>query len=163
RAAQGVYLCTLSEAGHFDVEAECAVDDPSFVVLHPRLPLAYAVNETPARQGGVAVIGIDGDRLSVRQRVESAGDTPWHLCVLPDANALAVAHYHSGTISVFGIDEDGAFTGAHQSWHHEGGAGHVKRQETAHPHCAVARPSALYVTDLGQDLIVSYAFGSWRE
>jgi 6-phosphogluconolactonase len=163
RDARGVYLCTLTDTGRLDVKAECMVDDPSFIVLHPRLPLVYVVNEAPAQQGGVAVIGIDGDRLRVRQQVESAGDVPCHLCVLPDARALAVVHYHSGTITVFGLDDDGLFTGVRQSWRHEGGAGHSTRQESAHPHCAVARPQALCVTDLGQDAIVSYAFDSWRE
>lgn len=163
RAARGVYLCTLTAAGRFDVHDVCAADDPSFIVLHPRLPLAYAVNETDAKRGGVSAIAIAGGHLRTAQRIDSGGHLPCHLSVLPGARALAVVHYGCGTISVFELDEDGALTGARKSWRHAGAARHSPRQASAHPHCVIAGRAALYVTDLGQDCVVAYTIDAARE
>jgi 6-phosphogluconolactonase len=163
RASRGVYLGTMDASGRIDIHDVCASPDPSFVVVHPQLPLAYAVNETPQGHGELSVIAIDGDRLHGRQRISSEGHLPCHLVLLRAARALAVAHYGCGTINVFELDVDGALTGARESWRHEGAAGFSSRQQTAHPHCIVAGSGAMYVTDLGQDCVVSYADTSSAE
>jgi 6-phosphogluconolactonase len=161
--ARGVYLCTLTAAGRVDVRGVCPADDPSFIGLHPHLPLAYAVNETDAPHGGLSVIEIVGDRLHVRQRIDSGGHLPCHLSVLPGARAVAVVHYGCGTINVFELDGDGALTGACRSWRHVGATGHSRRQASAHPHCVIVGRAATYVTDLGQDCVVAYATDLSRE
>jgi 6-phosphogluconolactonase len=164
RRARGVYLCALDEDGRIDVLDVCACADPSFIVLHPRLPLAYAVNEPPAGHGGISVIEVEGDRLSLRATTETPGRLPCHLAVLPGAAELAVAHYGCGTLAVFGLAADGSLTGARQVWRHGGGTGLSKRQATAHPHCIVATATHLYVTDLGEDRVVAYVHGeAWVE
>ena len=134
--------------------------DPSFVVLHPRLPLAYAVNETPTDHGAVSVVAIDGDRLVARQRVDSEGHLPCHLALLDDARRLAVAHYGCGTIAVFDLDADGALTEGAQTWRHSGASTHPRRQASAHPHYVLVGERGVYVTDLGQDCVVQYAGGT---
>ena len=93
-AAIGVYLCGLDGAGQVRVRGVCAADDPSFLVRHPRLPLAYAVNEAPAGHGGVSVLAVDvvQRRIDVRQRVTSGGEAPCHVAIAPDASGLIVVH-----------------------------------------------------------------------
>jgi 6-phosphogluconolactonase len=164
RQARGVYLCTLAADGRVDVLDVCACDDPSFVVCHPHLPLAYAVNELPAGHGGISVIEIGDGRLSLRSTIETPGRLPCHLALLPGAAELAVAHYGCGTLAVFGLDAGGMPSDQRRVWRHRGGSGHTPRQATAHPHCVVAVGTRLYVTDLGQDRLVAYARGDgWRE
>ncbi len=162
-SSKGLYLCVLDATGRIGVLDVCAVADPSFVVVHPRLPLAYAVNETPGRNGGVSVVQIDGNRLSARQRVDSQGQLPCHLALLDDASALAVVHYGCGTVAVFQLDHNGALTGAHRTVRHEGSSVDRRRQTSAHPHCVVVRGASIYVTDLGQDHIIQYHAGSLSE
>jgi len=157
RASQGLYLCTMDAAGRIDVLDACPLPDPSFVVLHPRLPLAYAVNETPDDPGGLSVIAIVDARLVARQRVSSGGHLPCHLALLADASALAVAHYGCGTVGVFALDDHGRLTGDGYSRRHEGASVHPRRQASAHPHCVAVGAHGAYVTDLGQDCIVRYA------
>lgn len=163
RDARGVYLCTMSASGRIDILDECAMRDPSFVVLHPALPVAYAVNETPDPHGGLSVIDIDGDHLALRQQLNSGGHLPCHLSVVSGAHALAVTHYGCGTINVFALDSSGALTGERATWVHEGAAGHSSRQRAAHPHCVIEGRNALYITDLGQDIVVAYGVEPWRE
>jgi 6-phosphogluconolactonase len=163
RTARGVYLCSMDPAARIDVHDVCASPDPSFVVVHPRLPLAYAVNETPDGDGELSVISIDGDRLHARQRSSSAGHLPCHLALVREARALAVTHYGCGAVNVFELDSAGALTGARETRRHEGAAGHSRRQKSAHPHCVVGRSNAMYVTDLGQDCVACYAGDVLRE
>jgi 6-phosphogluconolactonase len=161
--SKGLYLCALDASGRIDVLDVCAVDDPSFVVAHPRLPLAYAVNETRGQDGGVSVVDIAGDRLTVRQRVDSLGQLPCHLALLHDARAVAVVHYGCGTVATFQLDHDGALTGVHRTVRHAGASVDSRRQASAHPHCVVIRGASAYVTDLGQDCIIQYRADSLSE
>src|SRR4029079_295603 len=92
RASRGLYLCAMDPSGRIDVVDACEMADPSFVVLHPTLALAYVVNETPTGHSCVSAGGIR-DRLEPRQRVDSEGELPCHLAVLDGGLGLAVAHY----------------------------------------------------------------------
>ncbi len=156
RASRGLYLCAMDANGDIGVLAECQTPDPSFVVLHPRLPMAYVANETPADPGGVALVELGRDHLIERQRVSSEGHAPCHLALLGDT-ALAVAHYGCGTISVFELDRAGRLAGAPRTWRHQGASVNPRRQKSAHPHYVLVGEHGVYVTDLGQDCIVQYA------
>lgn len=156
RAARGLYLCATDGAGRIDIVDVCDMPDPSFVVLHPVLPIAYAVNEMPTGHGAVSVVAI-GDRLEVRQRVDSEGELPCHLALVNGARTLAVAHYGCGTIGLFEVDARGTLGAPARTWRHVGASLHPRRQASAHPHYVlVSATGNLYVTDLGQDLVVCY-------
>ncbi len=156
RTARGLYLCAMDPSGRIEVIDACETADPSFVTLHPTLPLVYVVNETPTERGGVSVIAIDGNRLQQRQRVDSRGSLPCHLALLDGARKLAVAHYGCGTIAVFDVDANGALVGGPRTWQHHGASVHPRRQASAHPHCVLVGARDMYVTDLGQDCVMHY-------
>jgi 6-phosphogluconolactonase len=157
RSSRGLYLCTLDERARIAIVDVCAMTDPSFVVLHPRLPLAYVVNETPSQHGDVSIVAIDGDRLTERRRISSEGNSPCHLALLADASALVVGNYGCGTIGVFELNAAGDFAAAPRTWRHHGASVDARRQTSAHPHCVVVGQRGAYVTDLGQDCVVHYA------
>jgi len=163
RASRGLYLCSMQSSGRIDVHDACEIPDPSFVVLHPTLSIAYAVNETPTGHGCVSAVAIADDRLEERQRVDSQGDLPCHLALLDGAQALAVAHYGCGTVGVFELDAQGAITGVPRTWRHRGNSVNPRRQASAHPHYVLVGTRGAYVTDLGQDCIVHYAGVAMRE
>ena len=147
----------MDERGRIAIVDVCAMTDPSFIVLHPRLPLAYVVNETPSQHGDVSIVAIDGDHLTERRRISSEGNSPCHLALLADASALVVGNYGCGTIGVFELNAAGDFAAAPRTWRHHGASVDARRQTSAHPHCVVVGKSGVYVTDLGQDCIVHYA------
>jgi len=163
RASRGLYLCALADDGRIEVRAVCATDDPSFVVSHPRLPLAYAVNELPQRDGGVSVIALDGDRMTVRQRVGSGGGAPCHLALLDDARILAVALYVGGSVAWFDVEANGRVATPPRLTQHVGASIHPRRQASAHPHCTVVGGDSLYVADLGMDQVVQYDIATRHE
>ncbi len=162
-ASRGAYLFAMNARGRIEVRDVCAMPDPSFVVLHPRLPLAYVVNETAAAEGGLSVVAIDGDRIARVCDVSSQGHLPCHLALLDDARAIAVTHYGCGTVAVFGLDARGLPNGVTRRRNHVGKSVHPRRQGSAHPHCAVVSADGLYVTDLGQDCIVHYGGDALEE
>ena len=155
RAARGLYLCAI-DRGRIDVRDVCETDDPSFVVLHPRLPLAYVVNEVPNRDGAVSAIALDGDRMAVRQRVETGGGAPCHLTLVNDAGTLAVAQYNGATVAWFDVGADGRIAPSPRLTRHTGASVHPKRQTSPHPHCTVVSGGSVYVADLGLDCVVQY-------
>ena len=165
RASLGTYLCSIDARNQLRVRGVCAAADPSFVVRHPHLPLAYAVNELPEGYGSVSVLTIDAvhHRVEVQQQVTSGGEAPCHVAVAADGSGLFVAHYGCGTVRWLGLDILGRLTGETHAVQHEGSSVRPRRQASAHPHCVVlcssaARGNGVYVTDLGQDCIVHYGF-----
>ena len=159
RVAQGVYLVACAADGHIEVRGVVACDDPSFVVLHPHLPLAYAVNERSGAPGGLTVIAIGegGSGLPVvRRSVPLAGELPCHLCVLPDGSGLVVVHFGCATVQWLGLDTHGQPDGRTACVRHAGSGPHPRRQAAAHAHCVLALGDDVYVTDLGMDVVVHY-------
>ena len=132
-------------------------------MLHPALPLAYVVNETPTGHGCVSMVAVDGDRLEQRQCVDSEGDLPCHLALLDGARALAVAHYGCGTIAVFGLDGRGA---AHRRRAHLATQRRIEASASSGvgaSHYVLVGERGMYVTDLGQDCVVQYVGNALRE
>ncbi|GAA3086719.1 lactonase family protein [Streptosporangium carneum] len=118
---------------------------PSFLALHPRLPILYAVGESERGTVGVFAVG-DGAPAPLAQR-PSGGSAPCHLAVDPSGTLLAVTNYGDGTVSVHRIDESGLLTDVWTFPYREG----------AHAHQAVfGQDGVLYVTDLGADEVRRY-------
>ena len=158
--AEGLYWATANDDGEVRIESCLALDDPSFVVLHPWLPLAYVVSELPDRDGNVSAIAIDRTRrtMSLRMTVPAGGRLPCHAAVAGDGGALWVACYGSGNASVLALDANGMFAAEPFVLQHSGRSRHPRRQASPHPHCVVPHPNGrdAYVTDLGIDRIERY-------
>lgn len=140
---------TLVELGSLARLGETPASGPSFLAVHPALPVLYAVGE--AERGTVGVFARAGDgTLSPLAQRPSEGSAPCHLAVDPTGTRLAVANYGDGTLSVHGIDGSGLLTDV---WIFPYRAG-------AHAHQAVFGPDGvLYVSDLGADEVRRYLVG----
>jgi len=137
--------------------------DPSFLALHPGGRFLYAVNELgegPEDQTGtVSAFSIDPETgaLTFLNRQPSGGASPCHLAVDPTGRYVLVANYHSGSIAVLPIGEDGRLGPASARVQHEGHSVH-QRQKAPHAHWIDLDPSGRFalVVDLGLDRILSY-------
>ncbi|MGV9777456.1 lactonase family protein [Streptosporangium sp. NPDC003464] len=137
---------TLMELGSLVRLGTTVASGPSFLAVHPRLPVLYAVGESD--RGTVSVFGRAGDgALTPLAQRPSEGSAPCHLAVDPSGALLAVANYGDGTVSVHGIDGSGLLTEVSIFPYRDG----------AHAHQAVFGPDGvLYVTDLGADEVRRY-------
>jgi len=160
RPGQGLWWCTLADGGHIEPVHCLALRDPSFLATHPRLPIAYAVEETPTESGVVVTLGIDRARrrTCVIDRHDTRGHLPCHLALSHGATRLWVANYGSGTVSVFRLGPEGDIEGQADVLRHEGRSSDQRRQGSPHPHGVAVHPknSDVHVTDLGTDRIERY-------
>lgn len=167
--AVGVSVFRLDAAtGALDhVQTVPGLFSPSFVALHPSRPLLYAVErqwtEEDKDTGAVASFSIneaDGT-LTLLNRVPSQGTSPCYVSVHPAGSAVFAAHYASGHVSAFPIQEGGTVGNATSVIHHQG-VGPSLRQSGPHAHSIIPDPAGRYVLscDLGIDKVMVYRFGT---
>jgi len=165
----GTYASSGDEALHwmtFDAEGGTlkkaggikGIDRPSYLALHPRLDIVYAVSET--EQGNVAAFRFDvssGEMEEINRR-PTDGVWPCHLALSPDGRELYVVNYGTGTFAVYPVGEDGSIGEKQWQWAHEGRSVRDDRQERSHPHSIWNIPGTgeWLVPDLGTDNLYLY-------
>ena len=73
---------------------------PSFLAVHPSLPVVYGVSEVD--EGAVVAFRLEEDAISSLGGVPSGGKEPCHLAVTPDGHYVACHHPLVSPISVNG-------------------------------------------------------------
>ena len=138
--------------------------NPSYLALHPHLPVLYAVEEIEA--GMVSAFRFDAasGAAVLLNRQSSGGSSPAHLCVDHSSSRLLVANYGSGTVAVLPIGDDGSLKAATHTERHVGHSVHPERQGEPHAHCVVVDPANRFalVADLGLDKVMVYRFDTGR-
>ena len=147
------------ELSGFEVAA--ATRHPSYLAMHPRLPILYAVNEVPEGNGALCSFRVDAEaRLTAIERVSSGGNGPCFVSVDATGQDAFVANYGGGSFAAFGLGAQGQVRSAgFFDCHGNAACGVVgpnaARQEAAHMHCATVSPDNRFVLvcNLGEDAI----------
>lgn len=151
----GIASTSVFEDGSFGpvVAAAADVASPSFLAVHPTLPMVYAVSEVET--GMLTTYGAEGvGQLRLVDTREAGGSLPCHVAIERTGRTLAVAGYGDGSLSIFALDARGV-PGERQVFHHQGSGPDQERQERAHCH-QVTFGAGISVTDLGADRIRRY-------
>lgn len=164
--SKGIY------AYHFDAATgdlkelglAAAVDNPSFVTIHPNGKNLYAVSESSSvaekRSGFVTAFTIDkvSGKLTKLNDVPSGGGGPCHLVVDKTGKTLLVANYGTGSVASFPINTDGSLKPAASIDQHEGSSVDKQRQGGPHAHSVnLSKDNRfLVVGDLGLDQVMVY-------
>ncbi len=164
----GTYAETIAdialdaERGRLEVfRSHASEPNPSFLALHPRLPVVYAVHELRNWQGrfggaaGAYALRADG-ALPALGTVATHGTDPCHLAVDPSGAWLVVANYSSGHVTSLPIGPDGALGVASDVKAHAGASIDPARQTSPHPHHVALAGGRLLISDLGLDQIIPY-------
>jgi 6-phosphogluconolactonase len=144
-------------------------EHPSFLALHPTLPILYAVNEMPQGDGALSSFHLDPETatLTPLQRVSTGGNGPCFVSVDPTGHAAFVANYGGGSFAAFSLDPTGALHNVPALFDCRdnpacgvpgisGVTGTAyDRQDAAHIHCATISPDNRFVLacNLGEDAI----------
>jgi 6-phosphogluconolactonase len=166
--SEGVYMLRLdTETGQLEnLGLAGAVDNPSFLALHPEKPLLYSVGQgldADGKQRGMAsalaMNPADGKLSLINQEV-TVGEGPCHVAVDSAGRHILAANYSSGSVAVLPITEDGSLGAATDFEQHEGFSVNPKRQEGPHAHCVKLDPAGkfAFVIDLGLDRIMIYRY-----
>ena len=166
--SEGVYMLRLDmKTGQLEnLGLAGAVDNPSFLALHPEKPLLYSVGQgvdANGKQRGMAsalAMNLADGKLALINQEATVGEGPCHVAVDRAGRHILVANYSSGSVAALPIKEDGSLGAATDFEQHEGSSVNPKRQEGPHAHCVKLDPAGkfAFVMDLGLDKIMIYRY-----
>ena len=170
--SEGIYVSRFDAAtGKLTAPVlAAAVKNPSFLALHPTLPVMYAVSEVADADGkptgAVLSLAIDEatGTLAKKNHQASGGGGPCHVSVDRTGRVALAANYGGGSVISFGLAADGSLepvvVGSPGGFiQHEGTGPNPQRQEKPHGHSI--NPSAdgrfAVACDLGADRVFVHA------
>ena len=165
RGGKGIYVTRFdTENGTFgEVKLAAEAANPSFLALHPSLPILYAANELPeegARGGMVSAFTMDTNsgELTLINQQSTHGSAPCHLVADATASLVISTNYTSGSVAVMPIDSEGRLLASSQIIQHEGSSVNARRQQGPHAHSVTLDPTNTYayICDLGMDKVMIY-------
>ena len=128
------------------------LQSPTYVIKHPTESWLYAVSESTP--GSVSALRYDDDGIPhLINTVQSGGDGGCHLCFDHTGNFVVVAHYTSGSIASFRIEDNGALSERIGLLQFSGSGPDPERQEASHAHQVVSVGGSILVPDLGTDSV----------
>jgi 6-phosphogluconolactonase len=136
--------------------------NPSFLTVSEDNKFVYSVNQNAngTNSSGVSSFKYDSKsgKIDLINRQEVKAEGPCY--IINDDKNVITANYFSGSISVFGKNNDGSITEMKQQVQHLGKSIHPKNQLSAHAHMAAFSPDHKYVlvSDLGNDKVYSYQY-----
>jgi 6-phosphogluconolactonase len=164
--SQGIYTANFDAATGKLSPPELAASskNPTFLALHPKRPVLYAVEEISdfrgGHEGGVSAFSIDRKtgRLTLLNQQPSGGAGPCHLCVDRTGSWLVVANYNTGSVAEFPLESDGRLGALSAVVQHNGSSINHERQSGPHAHFVATDPSnkLVMVCDLGLDQVLTY-------
>ena len=170
--SEGIYVSRFDAAtGKLTAPVlAAAVKNPSFLALHPTLPVMYAVSEVADANGkptgAVLSLAIDGatGTLSPRNHQSSGGGGPCHVSVDRSGRVALAANYGGGSVICFGLAADGSLhpvvDGTPGGFiQHEGTGPNPQRQEKPHGHSIYPAADGRFAVscDLGADRVFVHA------
>ena len=166
--SKGIYVFRFSEAtgklAPIGLAAEA--DNPGFLAIRPDHRFLYAVNEIGEYKGeptgSVSAFSIDRKRgkLTLLNRVASAGSGPTHLTVDKTGKYILAANYGAGSVSLIPILSDGRLGPVKTTLEQSGHSVNPERQAEPHAHSAYFAPDNRFAVsaDLGTDKVYVYRF-----
>ena len=158
--SEGIYLVRMDRRSGelLQVGAVKGGANPSFLSIHPKGRVLYAVNELD-QAGAVSAFAIESGTGALTRLNEqpSGGGAPCYISVERSGRAALVANYGGGSVALLPIEPNGALAPAHVV-QHTGKGPTPERQEAPHAHCILADPSNRFAlaADLGADRVFVY-------
>ena len=173
----GIYVARFNAADGTLSEPQLAAElrNPSYLALHPTLPVLYAVSEvadadgTPT--GSIVALAIDpaSGLLTKLNHQSSGGGGPCAVSVDPSGRAVLAANYGGGSSVCLGLEADGRLRPAVKGdpagfIQHAGKSVNAARQEGPHGHSIDSSPDGRFavVCDLGIDKVLVHALDAGK-
>jgi 6-phosphogluconolactonase len=176
-ASEGIYVSRFDPAtGRLTPPVLAGqAKNPSFVALHPTLPVLYAVSEVADADGrpmgAVIAFAIDEatGTLTRKNHQPSGGKGPCHVSVDRGGRAVLAANYGGGSVICLGLEPDGSLrpvaAGSPGGFiQHEGKGVHPQRQEGPHGHSIYPTADGRFAVacDLGLDKVFVHSLDAGR-
>ena len=165
---RGIYVSRFdTRTGHLNpAELAAETKNPSFLAVHPKQHVLYAVGEVDEfggrEAGSVSAYRFDAKSggLTFLNQQPSAGTSPCHLAVDATGRCVLVANYGNGSIAALPLRPDGSLGPPATVIQHHGSSVNPQRQEGPHAHFITPDPAnrLALVCDLGLDQVLLYRF-----
>lgn len=164
--SEGIYVYSMNPATSelSYVSLMRGVENPSYLVVHPKHSHVYAVNEVAdygGENGAVSSFAIDSQtgELTFLNQQSSHGVGPCYATVDQGGRYVFAANYGSGSACMLPILPDGSLGPASDWVQHVGSSVNPRRQTGPHAHSINVDPTNrfVYVADLGMDKVMAYA------
>lgn len=161
--SKGMYVYEFdSNSGHFILKNNTEnVSNPSYLSVSKDNKFVYSVNQNSEKNSSaVSSFKYNSQNGNLdfinKQNVKAEGPC----FIIDDDKCVITANYFSGSVSVFGKNNDGSLTEIKQVIQHQGKSIHLKNQLSAHAHMVAFSPDHKYVlvSDLGTDIIYLYDY-----
>jgi len=134
---------------------------PTFLALHPKLPVLYAVTkEKEHPSGGVRAFHLDvaTQSLTLMNQQSTGDEGATHLALDSAGNVIVVANYSGGSTTLMPVGDSGAAEPLTMLVQHEGSSVNPNRQTKPHAHGVAFDASGRFVcvADLGTDEVIVY-------
>ena len=169
--SKGIYQAQLDLATGklHSLELAAELDSPSFVALHPTMPVVYAVSEVAnfggEKAGAVSALRRDAEsgHLTLLSQQTTKGAHPCHVSVTPCGKFVMVANYSGGSVACYPVEKNGSLGPMSGFVQHEGSSV-SPRQKGPHAHSIDPGPAGrfFYVDDLGADKVFIYQLDEGR-
>ena len=165
--SKGIYVYRMNDQGKLtSLGLAAETVNPTFLALHPKKPLLYAISEIGNFQGksagGASAFCIDADsgKLTLLNEESAGGAGPCHLVVDKAGKNLLLANYGGGSVTSLPIREDGSLGASTAFIQHHGASVNPQRQKEPHGHCIIldAANQFALACDLGLDKVLIYKF-----
>lgn len=162
---EGIYICPFEE-GAISVKEKLPLRNPSFLCIDERRRRIYTVNEMKEYNGefggGVSEVTYDATgKMKLERSFCAGGADPCHIDMHPEGRFIAIANFANGSVSTFGLAEDGSLSSDRKVFVHEGSSVHPVRQKGPHAHSVIFTDDGkMLVPDLGTDKLVAYRCGA---
>ena len=164
--SEGIYVYKFNSSnGSAEAISHIKISNPSFVAVSPNEEFVYSVQEDAAKNGkGGEITAFSFNKqtgiLSYINQQLTGGDHPCYVSVDKTGKWVVAGNYSSGSLSVLPVQANGGLGTATTIIQHKGSGPNKTRQNSPHVHCTLfsADNRFLFVTDLGIDKIMIYAF-----
>lgn len=160
--SEGIYVYSF-DVSNADFKLKSVaknITNPSYLALSKNNKFLYSVAESP-ENSTVAAFAFDAPKAELNFLNKESTGSQGPCFVAVDSKHAFSANYGGGSISVFGIKDNGTLTPLKQLVQHTGKSiDPKKRQESAHVHQVQFTPDSKYLicTDLGEDQIYLYKY-----
>ncbi|MCW1968580.1 MAG: lactonase family protein [Anaerolineae bacterium] len=162
--AEGIYRAKFdSNTGALRVlGVTSGIANPSFLALHPTLPVLYAVSEASRSGGEIVAFALDRETgaLTELNRQSTYGSSPCHVSVEAAGQFAFAANYVTGNVCLYPLAANGELLPASDVVQHRGSGVNTSRQEGPHAHSVTIDRHNKHViaADLGLDRLFVYGW-----
>lgn len=159
-SSEGIYIYKFNLlTGDSEFVSSAKVENPSYLTISNN-KYVYAVSENKDNNACVSSFAFDSSKgsLTLLNTEKTDGASPCYIAVDKKNQIIATANYRGGSISIFGIQNDGFLSSVRQVIEFSGAGPDPDRQTQSHLHCVRFSPDVkyLFATDLGTDAIYRF-------